>query len=167
MTEPTKYTPAQTAFMTATTARLHRQKILTALTQLGAEWYDMQLPETHLLPQLIHLDEQILGVVYGRYHQENGVKVGRGVLVATNDRVLLVDKKPLFLRCDEFSYFVVSGVTYSKAGIAGTVVLHTRVGDIHVRTFNQRCAQKFVVAIEEQVLAKGVPATISNRGLAS
>ena len=119
------------------------------LRKLGAVMYDFWLPETHALPSIIHQDERIQGIVYGRYKHYGGEETeGRGALVATSKRILLVDKKPMFLRCDELTYEVVSGVTYTKAGPAGTVTLHTRAGDISVRTFNHRCAKTFVAAIE-------------------
>ena len=109
----------------------------------------MILPETKTLPFVIHPDEQILGIVYGRYKQsDNGEHVSRGALVATNHRLLLINKKPLFVKCEEISYRVINGITYSRVAIAGTVTLHTRMGDISLRTFNQRCAQNFVEAIE-------------------
>jgi hypothetical protein len=93
--------------------------------------------------------------VYGRYKQNNAEQAsGRGVLVGTNHRLLLVDKKSVFLKCDELSYNVVSGVSYSKAGIAGTVTVHSRTGDISVRTYNAKCANIFVEAIEVRCLNK-------------
>ncbi|MDB5185287.1 MAG: hypothetical protein JWN38_1095 [Candidatus Saccharibacteria bacterium] len=127
-----------------------RQKTLDdELHEAGVDRYDFWLPETHALPYIVHLDEHIKGIVYGKYVQ-NGTEPagGRGALVATDSRILLIDKKPMFLKCDELSYHVVSGVTYTKVGMAGTVTLHTRAGDIHVRTFNQKCADMFVAAIE-------------------
>lgn len=129
----------------------HRDQIDTDLRDLGAVAYDLRLPETHTLPMIIHPHERIAGIVYGRYKKEEGKVVGRGALVATDRRVLLLDKKPLFVRCDEISYGVISAITYSKVWITGTIVLHTRMGDISIRTFNQNCAHKFVEAIEANI----------------
>jgi hypothetical protein len=129
--------------------------IKNGLRALGADGFDLLLPETHALVDIIHNDEVIVGIVYGRYKQNNAEQAsGRGVLVATNHRLLLVDKKPVFLKCDELSYNVVSGVSYSKAGIAGTVTVHSRTGDISVRTYNAKCANIFVEAIEVRCLNK-------------
>ena len=121
------------------------------LRKLGAVRYDFWLPETHVLPYILHPDEELKGIVYGHY-QQNGSEPaeGRGALVATDRRILLIDKKPLFLKCDELRYAVISGVTYARVGPAGTVTLHTRAGDIHVRTLNNTCALLFVKAIEAQ-----------------
>lgn len=121
------------------------------LRTLGAVAFDLWLPESHALPNLLHLDEHVWGVVYGRYTNTSKVETGRGMLVATDQRLLLINKKPLFVKCDEIAYRVISAITYTKAGIAGTVTVHTRMGDINVRTFNQKCARIFVEAIEAKI----------------
>ena len=134
---------------------MHIKKVYEDLKRLGADSFDMHLPETHRLPYLINPGEQILGIVYGRYLHKGGFsqpsgtpKHGRGALVVTDRRVLFVDVKPLFLRCDEIPLDLISGVTYAKAGMSGTVTLRTRTGDYEVRSLNQRCAISFVDAIE-------------------
>jgi hypothetical protein len=124
------------------------KEIDDVLKSLGADTYDFLLPETHALPYIIHPDELIEGIVYGKYKMQNNPQTGRGALVATNQRVLLIDKKPLYEKVAELAYQVISGVTYSRAGLAGTVTLHTRMGDIGVRTLNHACAASFVEAVE-------------------
>lgn len=119
------------------------------LRELGVDSYDFLLPETHALPSIIHAGEQIIGIVYGRYkHSGIDPSQGRGALVATTSRILLIDKKPMFLKCDELSYSIVSGISHTRVGLAGTITLHTRAGDIQTRTFNKKCADTFVAAIE-------------------
>lgn len=135
-----------------TQAVQERSELIKAeLITLGADRYDLWLPETHRLATIIHAEEHIIGIVYGHYIKVSDKITGRGALVATTKRVLLIDKKPMFEKCDELSYGVVSAVGYAKAGIAGTVVLHTRMGDISVRTLNKVCAQSFVEAIESKI----------------
>lgn len=130
------------------------------LRKLGVVMYDFWLPETHTLPFIIHPNEKIKGIVYGRYkHNGTDPAQGRGALIATNQRVLLIDKKPLFLKCDELTYGVVSGATYSKVGLAGMITLHTRAGDIKVRTLNQKCAETFLEAIEAKCFTENSPMT--------
>jgi hypothetical protein len=141
--------------------KLYGQALKDHLKLLGADWYDLLLPETHYLHKLVSPAERIVGVVYGRYKREHSHLVGRGVLVATDQRVLLVDKKPMFLSCDEIIYRVISGVTYSKAGPAGTVTLHTRMGDIYLRTLNHKCARIFVQAIESACMSTPHPSAVS------
>ncbi len=127
------------------------------LRTLGAVTFDLWLPESHALPNILHRDEQVRGVVYGRYSHTNKLETGRGMLVATDQRLLLIDKKPLFLKCDEIAYRVISAITYTRVGIAGTVIVYTRMGDINVRTFNQKCARVFVEAIEAKIFKEVQP----------
>lgn len=134
---------------------MHTDKIYRDIKQLGAVWYDMWVPETQIMPFVIHANEEVLGVVYGRYQQVEGDIIGRGVLVATPDRVILIDKKPLFVRVAEISYRVISAVTYSRVLFMGNVTIHTRMGKINVRTFNQKCANNFVEAIEANLFKPG------------
>ena len=119
------------------------------LRQLGANIYDIKLPETKALENILQPDEDIDGIIYGRYQHTGEDRVGRGALVVTTKRVLLVDKKPMVSKLNEISFRVVSGVSYVQAGPAGTVVLSTRVGDIHVRTLNKKCVDHFVLAVDQ------------------
>ena len=136
---------------------MHTDKIYRDIRRLGAVWYDMWVPETQTMPYVLHANEEVLGIVYGRYQQIEGDIVGRGVLVSTPDRVILIDKKPLFTRVAEISYKVISAVTYSRVLFMGNVTIHTRMGKINVRTFNQKCAHNFVEAIEANLFKPGEP----------
>ncbi|MBC7581537.1 PH domain-containing protein [Aeromicrobium sp.] len=124
---------------------------IAALRAAGAVKYNELLPETKVIENYLLPDERLLGVVYGRYKQQRNAAISRGVLVATDQRVLLINKKPLFLKHDEFGYRAISGVDFSWVAIMGTVTLQTRLGDIHIRTFNKRCAETFVRAIESNL----------------
>jgi hypothetical protein len=123
-------------------------QLKTTLRALGAVTYNLWLPETKALNTLLNDGEQVHGIVYGRYVRDQRGQVSRGALVATDQRVLLVNKKPLLLERDEFVYRAISGADFSWVGFMGTVSLHTRLGDIRVRTFNKRCAQTFVHVIK-------------------
>jgi len=121
------------------------------LTELGATRYDLLLPESHALINIIAPDEEINGIVYGRYKQIVDNKEGRGALVATNKRVLLLDKKPMFTNSDEIIYPVISGIRSTKTGAGMTITLHSRVGDIRISTLNSRCANGFIKAIKSSI----------------
>jgi hypothetical protein len=128
-------------------------RIKAELQQRGAVTYNMWLPETRYLAFLIHEDEHIMGSVYGRY------KSGRGALIATDQRVIFIDKKPLFLHCDELTFAIIGGVTYSRTALFGFVTLHTRLGDFGVRTLNHKNAANFVDYIETQCLQQNIRPT--------
>lgn len=120
----------------------HAERIRDELREVGATFVDLLLPETRSLPFIIHTDEHIRGAVYGRS------KDGIGILVATDRRIIFLDKKLLFMKFDEITYDVVSGISMGFAGLFGTLTLHTRIGDFTLKTLNQKCASNFVEYIE-------------------
>ena len=135
----------------------HQARVRQDAVRLGANFYYLMLPETSALPLVIHPQELIGGLVYGRYvwvDNRTGRQVGRGVLVATNLRVVLIDKKPLFVHSEEIGYAAISGIAYSQVWPMGHVVLHTRLGDINMRTFNGTFARNFVACIEASIAAQ-------------
>lgn len=135
-----------------TDSDFRKAEVLTSLRLLGADEYDLLLPETHCLPSILKPGEVIFGVVYGRYHKEGErTVIGRGLLVITDRRVILIDKKPLFVQSDDIKFEVISGVDYGQVGPIATVVLHTRLGDIKVRTFNKRCGRQFVQSTQDML----------------
>lgn len=118
-------------------SRQHIDRIRRELKAAGAMWYDLLLFESKSLPNEIHENEHIKGVVYGHYQG------GTGALVATDQRVIFIDKKLLFIRVDDIPFNKVSGVSYNYIGHYGTVILHTKIGDYNLRTFNLGAANKF------------------------
>ena len=122
---------------------VRRAEIEQRLKTLGAVLYDLALPEAKALPLVLDPHESLGGIVFGHYSE------GRGALIVTNRRILFLDKKPLFVRYEEVTHDSVTGVSYTKAGLGGTVVLKTKAGDFSIRTFNNRCAQSFLKAVEK------------------
>lgn len=130
----------------------HVQRVRRELREKGALEYNMLLPETYYLPAVIHEDEHIMGSVFGRY--EYGKTAGRGALVATDQRVIFLDKKPLFVHYDELTFMIIGSVSYTRTALVGFVTLHTRLGDFQLRTFNHKNAYNFVEYIEDKCLQK-------------
>lgn len=124
----------------------HRRRVSDELRQAGVSRLGLLRMESRYLPQVIHPDEHIDGVVYG--HSDEGSVM----LVATDRRVIFLDKKPLFINKDQISYYVVTGVKFSHAGPGTTVILHTRIKDYTIHSLNQKAAEKFVKLIESRCL---------------
>lgn len=124
----------------------HKERIRQTLRRLGVSKWGMVSMEAHYVPHIIHPKEEIGGVVYG-FCESSFV-----MLLATDRRIVYLDKKPLFVKEDEINYYAVTGVSYSSAGFGSTVTLHTRIRDFVILTFNERCAQGFVAYIESRCL---------------
>jgi len=121
-------------------------RVKAELRAQGAVAFDLLLPEARYLPHLLQQNEQIRGSVFGKYEH------GRGVLVATDQRVLFLDKKPFYMHVDELNYLLIGGVTYTQTIWVGHVTLHTSLGDYHLRTFNLKNAINFVEYIDRRCL---------------
>lgn len=126
----------------------HKRRIRKELRDLGVSRSALLRMEAHYLPHIIHPDERLGGVVYGHHHD------GYAMLVATDRRIIFLDKKPLFVNEDEIKYDIVGGVSFGHAGYGSTVTLHTRMKDYAIRTLNQRCATTFVEYIESRCLER-------------
>lgn len=124
----------------------HHARVIEELKLHGASWYGQTMMEARYLPRIIHPDEHLEGVVYG--WQEVGIVM----LVATDRRILFIDKKPLYARDDEISYASVRGVSHAHKLFVITVTLHTQVDDFVVNTFNAKCVTNFVKSIERHSL---------------
>lgn len=128
--------------------KAHLEKIKVELKIAGADKYDLALPETNYLASVIHPDENILGSVYGKYTN------GRGALFITDQRILFIDKKPMFVDCREISFDVISGISRTNIGPIGTVTLYTKLGELKLRTLNQKNAINFVNSVDRVCLNK-------------
>lgn len=126
----------------------HKKRVIEELKKAGVTRYGLSHAESKYLPQIIHNDEHIGGVVYGRYAMDFVM------LVATDKRIIYLMKKPFFSKIDELTYDVVSGVKNSNAVLFSTVTLHTRIQDYVIKFVNPGCASKFVKFIEERRVKK-------------
>ena len=124
----------------------HIQRIREELKKVGVSRYGLAKSESRYLPHIIHQTEKIGGVVYGWY--ENGM----AMIIATDKRVIFLDKKPLFTTKDEITYDVVSGVRIDVGALYTSATLHTRVKDYSLKYVNPGCAKTFVKYIESQRL---------------
>ncbi len=126
--------------------RHHVLRVYEELKNAGAVAYNMWLPETHYLPRVVRGNEHIHGSVYGKYNKT------RGAFVATDQRVIVLNKKPMFVGQGDISYEAVESISRTQVGPIGTVTINTRAEDYMIRTFNQKNAKNFVEYVAGQYL---------------
>ncbi len=136
---------------------LLEKELRATLKSLGARWYEVRLPEVLMLCNLLQENETVIGVVFGKYKHFVEQANGRGVLVATNYRILLIDRKPLYLRYEELPYNMLNGFSLTSAAGSSSFTLETRVGDIKLKSWNHRSAAKFIQAIEKYIIRASSP----------
>lgn len=117
-------------------------RIKTDLIKAGIARYNLWLPETKYLVNLLDNDETVLAAVYGHH------PYGRGALFLTQKRVLFIDKKPMFLHFDDINFFVINSVTFTKSWHYGVVTVHSRSGDFIIHTLNEVAALNFVDTLD-------------------
>lgn len=127
----------------------HEKRIKQELIAAGVTPFGMKKFAIKYLPKVIHNNEHIGGIVYGRYSIEGGPNYNEGALIATDQRVIFLDHKPGYTKKDIIIYDVVSGVNITTA-IFSAVTLHTRLGDFVIRFANPKCANIFKKYIESR-----------------
>jgi Bacterial PH domain len=122
----------------------HIKRIRSELIKAGATIYGLLKAESRYLPHIIHPDEHIQAIVYGQHISSSAM------LIATDQRIIYLDKKPIALFMDEVTYDVVSGIELDVHTLFASVTLHTAVLNYQIKFANIRCADRFTSFIEEQ-----------------
>lgn len=131
-------------------SREHSERIKKELIAAGITLYGLSKLSINELPNIIHDNEHIGGIVYGQIGGGNSA-----LLVATDHRIIYIDRRAIFSTIDELTYDVVSGVKSNSAGPFTSLVLHTKVNDYSLRYVNAKCARIFISYIEKMRLEKG------------
>lgn len=129
--------------------KAHEKRVIDGLKKVGVTRYGLAKMESQSVPAIILPDEHIGGAVYGRS------KEGSIMLIATDKRLIYLDRKPFFKTMDELTYDVVSGVRVERSGLFSSVVLHTKVTDYSLRFVNNKCVKIFAKYIESRRLLAG------------
>lgn len=129
------------------------RRIRRELKDAGVTAFGMAKFAAKYLPNILHESEHIKGAVYGRYTEGDGLlRWVEGMLVATDRRVIFLDRKPGFGSMDELTYDVVSGVQKSYAWPFAAITLHTRLGNYTIRFANKKCIDIFIHYVEKRRL---------------
>lgn len=124
------------------------KRVKRELIDAGVSLYGLMKSESRYLHKILHDNETIEAVVYGQHHSNSAM------LVATDERIIYLDRKPMATLFDEVSYEVVSGIEFDIHTLFATVVLHTPVKNYDIRFANLHCAEKFARHIETQRLER-------------
>jgi hypothetical protein len=98
---------------------VHASVIEARLSQLGVRVSALFRPEIKELERVLVDGEQIINIVPGRYFG------GLALLTATDRRLLLIDKKALYLTVEDIRYDMISEVDYSARLLDASIVLFT------------------------------------------
>ena len=90
------------------------------LRDAGATLYEIAKQETVELARILFDDEKIEAFMYGYY------EAGFGLLVATNKRIIFVDKRFYNLKVEDIPYNTVNSVEYHLGIFFGVGKIYTR-----------------------------------------
>lgn len=115
------------------------QSIQAQLKRLGFSAVSWGKTEVDELPNIILPEEVIYECVNGIY------EAGFCLLVATNFRVLLVDKKPLnFLTVLDLRFDMINEIEYSHRLIGAQITIITGLKTLHFRSYNKTRLRKLI-----------------------
>jgi hypothetical protein len=101
------------------TKMVHISVIEARLAKLGFKASMWFKPEIRELPHILMDNEQIVGAVAGRYFG------GFALLVATDRRILLIDKKLPYISVEDIRYDMISEIDYSSQIFDATITIFT------------------------------------------
>ncbi len=122
------------------------QEVERQLKRIGATYSMWNWPEIRELQQLLMPSEQIQALVTGRY--ENGF----AVLCATNMRILLIDKKILYLTVEDIRYDMIVEVDFSYRLIDATVRIITPSKVLAFTSFKKQPLRESAHFVQQRVM---------------
>jgi len=122
------------------------ESILQQLDQMGVRPGFIFTGEVRALPRILLPDEVIQMFMSGRYD------AGPAILVATNKRLILVDKKPLNLTVEDIPYDMISEVQYSVQAFNAYITVHSISKTVNMMSFRQSMLRRFAGFVQARVM---------------
>lgn len=127
------------------------------LKQLGPKFRMFGRAEVRELHRIISSDEKIHHCIYGYYQG------GSGILVATNRRVLLIDKRPFFLNLEDLAYEKIRDIAFMNQFLQATLHLQAGMKKLSFRSISDARLRRLKEFVEARILeVSQVEATIVN-----
>jgi hypothetical protein len=123
---------------------VHLNLIEAQLSQLGIRTSRWFKAEIHELPHVLMEREKIIGLVTGRYYG------GFAIMVTTDQRVLIIDKKVLFLTVEDIRYDMIAEVDYNARLFDATVTLFTVNKQHHFTSYKNKQQLRVMVSYIQQ-----------------
>ena len=122
-----------------------KQTVKQQLEKIGTDIRFWGRSEANELPKILFPGEQIMHALNGRYER------GFALLCATDQRLLLLDKKPLILCFEDMRYEMVSEVDYTEEILTATLKLQTPGRTLRFRSFRISKLRNLTNFIQEEV----------------
>jgi hypothetical protein len=124
-----------------------KQAVEEQLKRIGCNFRFWGRSEVNELGRILMEDEIIAECVNGEYAN------GFAMLVATNHRLLLVDKKPfLYLTVEDYRYEMITEFNYNHRLMNSTINIYTTNKTLTFTSWNQHRLRKLLEYIQSRVL---------------
>ncbi len=123
------------------------QEVQRQLKAIGVDFYFWGRPELRELVHILVPGETLTHCVKGRYEG------GFALLVATDRRLLLIDKKPFYLTLEDIRYDMVSEVDFSHRLMDATVRICTVSKTLRFTSMRNTNLRKLTAYLQDRVMA--------------
>jgi hypothetical protein len=120
-------------------------EVIEQLKILGLAFRFFGKAETKELANIMNEGERILHCCFGYYQG------GSALLVATNTRMLLIDKRPFFLNLEDIRYEMINEVDFAGRLLDATVSLHTGNKRLAFRSFADKRLRNMCHFVQDQI----------------
>lgn len=124
-----------------------RIEVSRQLNKLGVTFPFFGRPEINELPNILCEGETVKHILNGRY------EAGVALLCATDHRLLLIDKKLLFLTIEDIRYDMVSDVQFSHILFDSSIQVGTVHKTICFKSFNHSRLRELSKYVQEEVMS--------------
>lgn len=104
-----------------------------------------KLKEIKLLPELLQENEELCRAIAGIYNN------GQGLLIATNKRLLFIDKGFVALKTEDFPICNVSSVQFESGMIMGSVKIYCSGNTAKITHIEKDSAKEFASYVSERL----------------
>jgi len=116
------------------------------LERLGCNFKFVGRAEIRELPAILFPEEQIAGAVNGRYTG------GGALLVITNMRLLLIDRKPFFLTIEDIRFDMIAEIDFNGRLLNGSIVIITPAGRLVFISIGQQRLRTMASYLQKKVM---------------
>lgn len=123
------------------------REVRTQLKSLGATSFQLAKQEIAELARVLLPTEHLEAFMFGYYD------AGYALLVATNARVLFIDKRFYNLKVEDIPYNTISSVEYHLGFAFGTAKIYTRAQNFNIWWVKKRDLMNFCDYVDGQMLS--------------
>ncbi len=116
------------------------------LKAIGAEFRFWNKPEIKELKNILVHGERIMHCISGRY------EAGFALLCATDQRLLLIDKKPFYLTLEDVRYDMIAEVDYSHRLLDSTMRIQTVNKTVRFTSYKSIPLRKLTTYLQNRIM---------------